>query len=242
MTTKAPKVLCFDVFGTLTDWYTSITEEGQKLAEKHEFELPWGEFVLRWRMEGYMKMLRKIAYGEMPIQPTAKINKQKLLSLLDEYGVSSLSEQEIDDFNLAWNRIQAWPDVLPGLTSLKRDFLIMPFSNGDYRCLLDISKYNQLPWDGIISADFFKKVKPDPSIYQDAADLLQLPCEQIMMVACHAKDLEAAKNVGFKTAYIDRPNEGGPDSPPEIKSIDYDYDVDNLIELATALGADTANH
>lgn len=77
--------------------------------------------------------------------PTAQIHKEKLLSLIDEYEIKGLTDIEIDHFNLAWNRLSAWDDAVEGLELLKRDFLIMPFSNGDYRCLLDISKFNQLP-------------------------------------------------------------------------------------------------
>jgi 2-haloacid dehalogenase len=124
-----------------------------------------------------------------------------------------------------------------GLTLLKQDFMIMPFSNGDYRCMLDIAKYNGLPWDGIISADFFKKVKPDPTIYTDAAEMLCMGPAEIMMVACHAQDLNAARNAGFRTAYVNRPLEYGPDMAPESKPEPYDYDADSFIELAAMLKA-----
>ena len=120
--------------------------------------------------------------------PTAQIHKEKLQSLIDEYQIKGLSDTEIDHFNLAWNRLIAWDDAAEGLKLMKQDFLIMPFSNGDYRCLLELSKFNQLPWDGIISADFFNKVKPDPTIYRDAAELLCMQPAEIMMVACHSRD------------------------------------------------------
>ena len=113
--------------------------------------------------------------------------------------------------------------------------MILPFSNGDFRCLLDISRRNDLPWDGIISADFFKKVKPDPTIYYDAAELVQLDPPEIMMVACHAQDLMGAKNAGFRTAYVNRPYEYGPDAIMENKPVSFDYDVDSFTELAKIL-------
>ena len=229
------KVLCFDVFGTVTDWYSSVTREGQKFSDRTGITVPWGEFVNKWRIEGYLKALGDISSGEREIIPTAEIHKEKLLSLFDEYGVRGIGDSDIEDFNLAWNRLDVWDDVVEGLARLKEDFMILPFSNGDFRCLLDISRHNNLPWNGIISADFFKKVKPDPTIYHDAAALLQLPPEQIMMVACHARDLEGAKNAGFRTAYVNRPLEYGPDAVPEEKPVPFDYDVNSFIELAEAL-------
>jgi 2-haloacid dehalogenase len=231
------KVLCFDVFGTVTDWYTSVTREGEKMSRRTGIDIPWGEFVRKWRIDGYLKALGDISTGKREIVPTAEIHREKLLSLLEEYEVRDLSDAEIEEFNLVWNRLGVWEDVAQGLSMLKEDYLILPFSNGDFRCLLDISRNNNLPWDGIISADFFKKVKPDPTIYHDAANLLQLPTEQIMMVACHARDLQGAKNAGFRTAYVNRPLEFGPDVEPEKKPVPFDYDIDSFIELAETLKA-----
>lgn len=232
------KALCFDVFGTVTDWRGSVIREGEALSSRLGVRVNWGEFVSKWRIDGYIATLIKIASGEMECIPTEQIHRVKLLELLEEYGLDRLTEKEITEFNLAWNRIEAWPDAAQGLAMMKDDFLIMPFSNGDYRCMLDIAKHNGLPWDGIISADFFKKVKPDPSIYTDAARLLCMQPDEIMMVACHAQDLNAARGAGMRTAYVNRPLEYGPDVTPEAKSEPYDYDADSFIELARMLHAD----
>jgi 2-haloacid dehalogenase len=232
------KALCFDVFGTVTDWRGSVIAEGEAISARTGIDVPWGEFVNKWRIDGYIASLIKIASGKMDCIPTADIHRNKLLELLDEYKLTGLSAEEVEDFNLAWNRIKAWEDAVEGLTLLKQDFMIMPFSNGDYRCMLDIAKHNDLPWDGIISADFFKKVKPDPTIYTDAAEMLCMQPSEIMMVACHAQDLNAARNAGFTTAYVNRPLEYGPDVAPEAKPDPYDYDADSFIELAGMLKHD----
>jgi 2-haloacid dehalogenase len=229
------KALCFDVFGTVTDWRGSVIAEGEALAAKHGLNVNWGEFVNRWRIDGYIASLIKIAGGEMEYISTEKIHRRKLDSLLEEYQINSFSEAEVANFNMAWNRIRAWQDSVQGLGMMKENYLIMPFSNGDYRCMLDIAKHNGLPWDGIISADFFKKVKPDPTIYADAAEMLCMDPAEIMMVACHAQDLNAARNAGFRTAYVNRPLEYGPDATPEAKPDPYDYDADSVIELAEIL-------
>jgi 2-haloacid dehalogenase len=238
MNTSEVKALCFDVFGTVTDWHGSVMAEGEAITARTGIDVPWGEFVNKWRIDGYIASLIKIARGEMAYIPTADIHRNKLLELLAEYGLAGLSTAEIEDFNLAWNRIKAWDDAVEGLTLLKQNFMIMPFSNGDYRSMLDIARHNGLPWDGIISADFFKKVKPEPTIYTDAAEMLCMDPSEIMMVACHAPDLDGARNAGFKTAYVNRPLEYGPGVAPEQKPEPYDYDVDSFIELAEMLKND----
>ena len=56
-----------------------------------------------------------------------------------------------------------------------------------------------------------------------------------MMVAAHRFDLEAAKQVGMKTAYVTRPLEFGPGKDLEQISIkDFDFvaeDFENLAEI-----------
>lgn len=212
--------------------------ECETLAAQHNLRINCGEFVNKWRIDGYIASLIKISSGKMDYISTEEIHRRKLNSLLEEYKVTCLGESVIKNFNLSWNRIRAWEDSVEGLEMMKENFLIMPFSNGDYRCLLDIAKHNGLPWDGIISADFFKKVKPDLSIYGDAARMLGMEPSQIMMVASHAQDLNAARKAGFKTAYVNRPLEYGPGIAPEAKPEPYDYDVDNFIELAEMLRND----
>ena len=240
MSGKTVKALCFDVFGTATDWHGSISKEGETLCASRGVKVPWGEFVNKWRLEGYFPTLFKIASGEVDYISTEQIHRIKLLELLQEYGLEDLSEEDIDHFNLAWNRIEAWPDSVEGLSLMKEDFMIMPLSNGDYRSMLDIAKHNGLPWDGIISAEFFDKVKPDPGVYLGAAEMLCLEPAEIMMVACHAHDLEAARKCGLRTAYVNRPLEYGPDFPAEAKPNPFDYDADSFIELAQMLRADKA--
>ena len=55
-----------------------------------------------------------------------------------------------------------------------------------------------------------------------------------MMVAAHPLDLEGARRAGLRSAFIDRPLEYGPGSPPR-EDPDADISVSDLRELAAAL-------
>jgi 2-haloacid dehalogenase len=113
--------------------------------------------------------------------------------------------------------------VVTGLHTLKQHYMIMPFSNGD---LLDRDRKKRRP---AVGRDYFG---------HDAANLMQLATDEIMMVACHAQDLAAAIKSGMRTAYVARPLEYGPVRQPEEKSVSFDYDVSDFIELADALKTD----
>ena len=57
------------------------------------------------------------------------------------------------------------------------------------------------------------------------------------MVACHNFDLDAAKAVGFKTAFVRRPDEWGSEGPPDPDpNPQHDIIVDSFPELAHQLG------
>ena len=57
------------------------------------------------------------------------------------------------------------------------------------------------------------------------------------MVACHNFDLDAAKKVGFKTAFVKRPDEWGFAGPPDpVPNPNHDIIVDTFPQLAEKLG------
>jgi len=57
-------------------------------------------------------------------------------------------------------------------------------------------------------------------------------------VAAHPDDLRAAKKVGFKTAFVSRPLEHGPDQKPQpAPAADVDVVAADMLDLAEKLGA-----
>ena len=104
-----------------------------------------------------------------------------------------------------------WPDTVLGLTRLRSKYILATLSNGNVSLLMNMAKNAGLPWDVILSSELTGHFKRDHEVYEKAADLLGLPHERIMMVAAHKGDLQAAGALGFKTGYVPRPLERGPD-------------------------------
>jgi 2-haloacid dehalogenase len=104
--------------------------------------------------------------------------------------------------------------------------------------MTDLAKFAGLPWDCILGAELARHYKPDREVYQSAADFLDLPPAQIVMVAAHQGDLRAARGVGLKTAFVPRPLEFGPDAKPDLTP-DPSFDVvaADFNDLARQLGA-----
>jgi 2-haloacid dehalogenase len=125
--------------------------------------------------------------------------------------------------------------VLPRLRGL---FICASFTILSFRIIIDTARANGLSWDAVISCEAIGKYKPLPEAYLMAAHFLQLEPAQICMVACHNFDLDAAKAVGFKTAFVRRPDEwgsaGAPDPTPNPA---HDIIVDDFPTLVAQLGA-----
>ena len=151
-------------------------------------------------------------------------------------GFAGLSEEIAAHLNAAWHRLDAWPDVAPGLNRLKPRFLLAPVSNGNISLMVDLARRNGLPWDAILGAEIAGDYKPKPRVYLAAAEALDLPPEACMMVAAHTSDLAHAAACGLRTAHIARPDEKGPGEGEARPSAPVDIAVGSLMELAEQLG------
>jgi 2-haloacid dehalogenase len=230
------KALVFDVFGTVVDWRTSVAREVEALARRRKLPVDGAAFADAWRA-GYGPSMNRVRTGELPWTPLDRLHRMTLDGLLVKFGLTGLPEQEVDNLNRAWHRLQPWSDAVPGLTQLKRKFIIAPLSNGNIALMTNMARHAKLPWDCILGAELVRHYKPDREVYQSAADLLMLAPAEVMMVAAHLNDLRAAKSVGLVTAFVPRPLELGPGGKPDLTpDASVDITAKNFVELASALG------
>lgn len=199
------KVLAFDVFGTVVDWYGSVTREVDALG----LGIDAGAFVAEWRA-GYYASMSKVRKGELAWARVDDLHRAELDRLLAKHGADRLDESGRRHLNLAWHRLDPWPEAVEGLTRLKRRFTICTLSNGNLGLLANMAKRAGLPWDLILSADVFGAFKPDPKAYLGVADVFGLEPDETMLVATHKADLRGAHRCGLATAYVERPQEEGP--------------------------------
>jgi 2-haloacid dehalogenase len=231
------KALVFDTFGTVVDWRTSVTQEVEQLAKKKGFKVDAAKFADTWRA-GYGPSMNRVRTGELPWTRLDGLHRMILDKILVDFGITGLSESEIDALNRAWHRLRPWPDAVSGLTRLKKQFIIAPLSNGNIALMTNMAKHAGLPWDCILGAELARHYKPDREVYQSAADFLDLKVDHVMMVAAHLGDLRAAKGVGLQTAFVPRPLELGPGGKPDLKpDSTVDLTATDFNDLARQLGA-----
>src|SRR5262245_33174310 len=207
------KILLFDTFGTVVDWRSSVIAEGQRLAKAKNIQhVDWAAFADAWRA-GYGPSMNRVRRGELPWTKLDVLHRMTLDELLPKFKIDGLSEAEKFDLNRVWHRLNPWPDSVEGLTRLKTRFVISPMSNGNLSLLTEMAKHAKLPWDTILSTELVRHYKPDKETYLMAADFFDWKPGDLMMVAAHEGDLDAAKALGLKTAFVHRPLEYGPAKP-----------------------------
>jgi 2-haloacid dehalogenase len=226
------RVLAFDVFGTVVDWHGSICREIRQLST----DIDGAEFARAWRA-GYKPAMERVARGELGWTLLDDLHRMILDEVLEKFGLASIPEEQKTRLNLAWHRLEPWPDSVEGLSRLKQKFMICTLSNGNIGLLADMAKNAALPWDCILCAEIFRKYKPDPATYLGVAEVFDLQPGEVMMVAAHHSDLVSARECGLRTAYIERPHEYGTDqvkdvSPQEGKTLH----AVNISHLADILG------
>jgi 2-haloacid dehalogenase len=231
---KAPQILAFDVFGTVVDWHGSISAEITRLG----LPVDPDAFATAWR-QGYKPAMARVRSGQLPWTKIDDLHRLILDDVLKDFKIHSLSETEVQDLNLVWHRLKPWPEAVAGLNQLKKQFTIVTLSNGNLGLLANMAKNANLPWDLILSAEVFRHYKPDPETYLGVASTFNLPANEVMLVAAHKDDLEAAHACGLQTAFIERPLEFGKNHSRDDLQVEQftDYHAKDFLDLARQLGA-----
>lgn len=232
MTVLHPKVLAFDIFGTVVDWHGSIAKEVNTMG----LQVDGGEFALAWRA-GYQPAMKRVMSGELGWTLIDDLHRMILDEILGKFNITQLTESQKRHLNKVWHRLDAWPDSVAGLARLKTKFTICSLSNGNLGLLTNMAKRAGLPWDCILSAEVFRAYKPHPSTYLGVARVFDVEPAEVMLVAAHQDDLAAARDCGLQSAYIERPHEFGVKHPKDVSPNPANtWHAKNLLALAEQLG------
>ena len=223
-------------FGTVVDWRTGVADIARAMFGERGIDVDPVEFAVAWRAE-YHPAMAPIRSGDRVYVPLDILHRENLDRVLAKYGLHDrFDDSAKTEFNRAWEKLPPWPDAVPGLTALKQHFVIGPCSNGSIALMTWLAKFGGLPWDVILGAGIAENYKPEREVYLASAAALGLAPGEVMMVAAHNRDLEAARNAGLKTGFIHRPNEHGPGQTSDLEATsDWDVVADDMMDLAARL-------
>lgn len=229
------RALIFDIFGTLVDWRTSIAREARAALAPLGIDDDWSAFADAWR-DQYQPAMEEVRSGRRPFSKLDRLHRRNLDVVLAARGHAAVDEATRVALNLAWHRLDAWPDVAPGLQRLRPAFRLAPCSNGNISLMVDLARRNGFCWDAVLGAEIARDYKPRPEVYLAAVDAFDCAPHEVMMVAAHSSDLAAAAAAGLRTAFIARPDEHGPGRGEAAATVPVDRSAADLGDLADQLG------
>ncbi|HZQ34051.1 MAG TPA: haloacid dehalogenase type II [Mycobacterium sp.] len=236
MTATDVRALLFDTFGTVVDWRAGLISSMQAWGLARGITADWPGLADAWRA-AYVPSMAKVRTGERGWADLDVLQRESVEILAPEFGAVGLDGAALDELVRMWHALPPWPDSVQGLSRLRTRFVIAPLSNGHVALLVRLAKTAGITWDAVFGADVFRHYKPDPETYLGATGLLGCEPSQVMLVAAHASDLDAAARCGLRTCHVSRPWEYGPGrvvEKPEARR--FDVMVDDLQELAQVMG------
>jgi len=227
------KVLAFDTGGTVLDWHAGLTAEMAAWGVAHGIERDWHALANEHRRRSLRRMTNTVDPGFN----IDDVHRDVVSEVFDENGLGG-STEERRAIAMRWHKLDAWPDFAPALRRLRQRRTCVSFTILSLSLIVDVSRRNGLEWDAVIPCELLRVYKPQPDAYRCAAAFLAVEPHEILMVACHNFDLDAARGVGYRTAFVRRPDEWGPAGPPDpVPNPATDLVVDGFAELADRLDA-----
>jgi 2-haloacid dehalogenase len=229
------KALVFDVFGTVVDWRNGVAKDAERILKPLGYNLDWIAFADAWRSL-YQPTMEEIRSGRQPFVKLDVLHRRMLDQIRPKFGLQKLDDKVADELNLAWHRLDVWPDVPAGFARLSKKYLLAPCSNGNIALMADIARRNAIRFDAILGSEIARDFKPKARVYLASVEALNLTPGQVMMVAAHSDDLRSAASNGLRTAHVARPQEipGVSETGPKVP---VDFAAKSMEDLADKLGA-----
>jgi 2-haloacid dehalogenase len=231
------RTLLFDTIGTLLDWRSGLISQLQTWGATHDIAADWPGLVGAWRLD-FIMSIAKVRTGEREWANQDQLQRESMTRLAPQFGMSGLHADALEELVGMWHQLPPWPDAVAAVDKLRSRYIVAPLSNGHVAMLVGLMRAAGITWDAVMGADIFRRYKPDPEMYLGSAALLGCEPAEVMLVASHPSDLEAAAQCGLRTCYVSRPLEYGPgrvvEATPAVGH--FDLMVEDLLELARAMG------
>ena len=228
------RALAFDTGGTVLDWHGGLVAAFERVGARRRHRRR-GLARGRQRLapphdEGH----RRPACGRRSTWTTCTGACSTRRSRTS--GSTRYDAADRDELFRTWHALDAWPDFPAAQAALRSTWPVVSFTMLPVSLVVDVSRRNGIAWDAIISCEMIGVYKPHAESYLTAARWMGLAPAQVLMVACHNFDLNAAHQAGMRTAFVRRPDEWGPEGPPDpTPNMAYDIVVDGFDALHRAV-------
>src|SRR3546814_12533405 len=106
--------------------------------------------------------MERIRSGERSFVRLDVLHLENLWGSLRNAGIDQgrFTDDELLDLNMAWHRLDPWPDSVEGLNLLRSRFLIAPLSNGNISLLTYMATRAGHAWDRLLAAAVVRRHHP----------------------------------------------------------------------------------
>lgn len=199
-----PAALCFDMYGTLFDTQSVASAVRRRLDSPDPVVADLVQLWRRKQLEYSYQVALMDAY-----EPFWSVTGHALDYALAYYGIDGSSVDTADILG-AYESLSPYDDAVAALEALSAEPIRLSIlSNGNPEMLETLATNAGLAdyFDAIISADEVSTFKPDPAVYENAADRLDESLEDCWLVSSNAWDVAGASQAGMGVAWVNRANE-----------------------------------
>jgi 2-haloacid dehalogenase len=229
MLRESTKVLTFDLYGTVVDMQTGLTEVVTPYVKEKGWQGRPSSLVTWWRRTHFENSMID-ALLDRGHTPYREIGRRALTLTLERAGIP-YSQHEVRYLVGQIEKLRPFDDVVAALERLHKRYRLVILSNGDPDMLENAKPHIGYQFDEYISIAQAGHFKPHAATYREAAKILRCDIGQIMHVANHAFDCIGAQAQGMRAAYVNRRQRPYEDTPYQP-----DLVVANFAELAGVLG------
>lgn len=219
-------VVVFDILGTMVDEPGGIGRGIRALLPGVD-DARAADLLALWRRH-VDEQQREVLAGRRPYADSTVIDREAAERVAAEAGVGD--PDAVRSLAARAQRLEPWPDSVAGLGRIAAHLPVLGLSSAGRSALTRINAHAGLRWHQVLSAEDVRGYKPHPDVYRLAVANTGLAPERLLMVAAHAWDLRGARDVGMRTAYVERPV-GDPPRPDDA----FDLVAGGLDELAGLL-------
>jgi len=195
-----PKVLAFDVYGTLIDTQGVVTRLRDFVGGKAE------EFSRVWREKQLEYSFRR---GLMRTYETFGVCTSQALDYTSTWLGVELTRNQKAALLAEYRRLPAFDDVKESLEGLKADgHSLYAFSNGTadaVETLLVTAGIRDL-FDGVVSVDDRQTFKPNPDVYEHLLNTTAATAGDTWLISSNPFDVIGAVSYGLSSAWVQRSN------------------------------------
>ena len=215
-----PKVLLFDLFGTLVD-VGGVADECERIfpGRGEQLSRTWRDKQLKYT---WLRTLMD------HYEDFERITQHALVAACKELRLPP-NDALKEDLPAAFERLKPFPEVPRALASLASDgFRLGVLSNGTRQQLRTVVARSAIGVPLMIcSADDVRLYKPAPSVYAYGVEQAQTEVGEVLFVSANAWDVAGARAFGLSCAWLDRAH--GAFEELDVAPTIVAHDLDDLV-------------